>query len=48
MELDQTQTKFESTMKFVEDYLKTVAEQPNPFLDQEQNKLTFEVSLDFF
>ncbi|CAF4343593.1 unnamed protein product, partial [Adineta steineri] len=35
--------KFESTMKFVEDYLKTVVEQPNSFSDVEQNKLTHEV-----
>lgn len=30
-------------MKFVEDYLKTVVEQPNSFGDREQNKLTHEV-----
>ena len=30
-------------MKFVEDYLKTVVEQPNSFSDREQNKLTHEV-----
>jgi hypothetical protein len=31
-------------MKFVEDYLKTVVEQPNSFSDREQNKLTHEVN----
>ena len=31
-------------MKFVEDYLKTVVEQPNSFSDREQNKLTHEVT----
>jgi hypothetical protein len=30
-------------MKFVEDYLKTVVQQPNSFADREQNKLTHEV-----
>ena len=35
-------------MKFVEDYLKTVVQQPNPFADREQNKLTHEVNFFFF
>jgi len=34
-------------MKFVEDYLKTVVEQPNSFADREQNKLTHEVNFVF-
>jgi len=35
-------------MKFVEDYLKTVVEQPDSFADREQNKLTHEVNRYFF
>lgn len=42
-EKNENRPKFESTMKFVEDYLKTVVEQPNSFADREQNKLTHEV-----
>ena len=42
-EKNENRPKFESTMKFVEDYLKTVVEQPNSFSDREQNKLTHEV-----
>jgi hypothetical protein len=42
-EKNESRPKFESTMKFVEDYLKTVVEQPNSFADREQNKLTHEV-----
>jgi hypothetical protein len=42
-EKNESRPKFESTMKFVEDYLKTVVEQPNSFSDREQNKLTHEV-----
>ncbi|CAF1295313.1 unnamed protein product [Adineta steineri] len=42
-EKNENRPKFESTMKFVEDYLKTVVEQPNSFSDVEQNKLTHEV-----
>ncbi|CAF3881050.1 unnamed protein product [Rotaria sp. Silwood2] len=42
-EKNESQPKFEATMKFVEDYLKTVVEQPNSFSDREQNKLTHEV-----
>jgi len=42
-EKNENLPKFESTMKFVEDYLKTVVEQPNSFSDREQNKLTHEV-----
>jgi inositol 1,4,5-triphosphate receptor type 1 len=34
-------------MKFVEDYLKTVVQQPNSFADREQNKLTHEVNTSF-
>jgi len=34
-------------MKFVEDYLKTVVQQPNSFADREQNKLTHEVNISF-
>jgi hypothetical protein len=34
-------------MKFVEDYLKTVVQQPNSFADREQNKLTHEVNFFF-
>ena len=44
-EKNENRPKFESTMKFVEDYLKTVVEQPNSFADREQNKLTHEVIL---
>ncbi|CAF4174789.1 unnamed protein product [Rotaria socialis] len=40
---NENKLKFESTMKFVEDYLNTVVEQPNSFADREQNKLTHEV-----
>ncbi len=43
-EKNENRPKFESTMKFVEDYLKTVVEQPNSFSDREQNKLTHEVT----
>jgi hypothetical protein len=43
-EKNENRPKFESTMKFVEDYLKTVVEQPNSFSDREQNKLTHEVN----
>ncbi len=42
-EKNENRPKFETTMKFVEDYLKTVVEQPNSFSDREQNKLTHEV-----
>ncbi|CAF1108028.1 unnamed protein product [Rotaria sordida] len=42
-EKNENRPKFEATMKFVEDYLKTVVEQPNSFSDREQNKLTHEV-----
>ncbi|CAF3819449.1 unnamed protein product, partial [Rotaria magnacalcarata] len=42
-EKNENRPKFEATMKFVEDYLKTVVEQPNSFADREQNKLTHEV-----
>lgn len=42
-EKNENRPKFETTMKFVEDYLKTVVEQPNSFADREQNKLTHEV-----
>ncbi|CAF1314468.1 unnamed protein product [Adineta steineri] len=42
-EKEENRIKFESTMKFVEDYLKTVVQQPNSFSDREQNKLTHEV-----
>jgi inositol 1,4,5-triphosphate receptor type 1 len=42
-EKNDNQPKFESTMKFVEDHLKTVVEQPNSFSDRELNKLTHEV-----
>ncbi|CAF3404296.1 unnamed protein product [Rotaria sp. Silwood1] len=42
-EKNENQVKFESTMKFVEDYLNTVVQQPNSFADREQNKLTHEV-----
>jgi hypothetical protein len=42
-EKNENRPKFESTMRFVEDYLKTVVEQPNSFSDREQNKLTHEV-----
>ena len=31
-------------MKFVEDFLRTVVQQPNSFADREQNKLTHEVT----
>jgi hypothetical protein len=43
-EKNENRPKFETTMKFVEDYLKTVVEQPNSFSDREQNKLTHEVN----
>ncbi|CAF1043799.1 unnamed protein product, partial [Didymodactylos carnosus] len=43
VERNENRPKFETTMKFVEDYLKTVVEQPNSFGDREQNKLTHEV-----
>jgi len=43
-EKEENRLKFESTMKFVEDYLKTVVQQPNSFSDREQNKLTHEVT----
>ncbi len=43
-EKEENRLKFESTMKFVEDYLKTVVQQPNSFSDSEQNKLTHEVT----
>ena len=43
-EKNENRPRFESTMKFVEDYLKTVVQQPNSFADGEQNKLTHEVS----
>ncbi|CAF1275411.1 unnamed protein product, partial [Rotaria sordida] len=42
-EKNDNRSKFESTMKFVEDYLNTVVQQPNSFSDREQNKLTHEV-----
>ncbi|CAF3997190.1 unnamed protein product, partial [Rotaria sp. Silwood2] len=42
-EKSENRLKFESTMKFVEDYLNTVVQQPNSFSDREQNKLTHEV-----
>ncbi|CAF1170496.1 unnamed protein product [Adineta ricciae] len=42
-EKQENRINFESTMKFVEDYLKTVVQQPNSFADGEQNKLTHEV-----
>jgi hypothetical protein len=44
-EKNENRPKFESTMRFVEDYLKTVVEQPNSFSDREQNKLTHEVKI---
>ncbi|CAF1142542.1 unnamed protein product, partial [Didymodactylos carnosus] len=43
VEKNENRPRFETTMKFVEDYLKTVVEQPNSFSDREQNKLTHEV-----
>lgn len=42
-EKNENKEKFEPTMKFVEDYLNTVVQQPNSFADREQNKLTHEV-----
>lgn len=44
-EKNENKLKFESTMKFVEDYLAIVVQQPNSFADREQNKLTHEVKL---
>jgi hypothetical protein len=46
-EKNENHPKFESTMRFVEDYLKTVVQQPNSFADREQNKLTHEVNISF-
>lgn len=45
-EKNESRPKFESTRKFVEDYLRTVVQQPNSFVDREQNKLTHEVMND--
>lgn len=42
-EKNENRPKFQSTMKFVEDFLRTVVQQPNSFADREQNKLTHEV-----
>ena len=42
-EKKENRPRFQSTMKFVEDFLRTVVQQPNSFADREQNKLTHEV-----
>lgn len=42
-EKNENRPRFQSTMKFVEDFLRTVVQQPNSFADREQNKLTHEV-----
>ncbi|CAM4838498.1 unnamed protein product, partial [Rotaria magnacalcarata] len=42
-EKHENRFKFETTIKFVEEYLNTVVQQPNSFADREQNKLTHEI-----
>ena len=47
-EKNDNQPRFELTIKFVEDYLKTIVQQQNSFADREQNKLTHEVKYSCF
>ncbi|XP_061430042.1 inositol 1,4,5-trisphosphate receptor type 1-like [Lethenteron reissneri] len=39
----ESQSRFKETIAFVEDYLRTVVDQSNPFSDGDKNKLTYEV-----
>lgn len=40
---EEMKTKFAPTMHFVDEYLKDVVSQPDPFGDREKNELTLEV-----
>lgn len=45
MSREEMKRKFAPTMHFVDEYLKDVVSQPDPFGDSEKNELTLEVRL---
>lgn len=46
-EKERVKPKFASTILFVEDYLETVVKQDGAFADRKQNKLTYEVMINY-